>query len=110
MQNTSATGTGAFTGEISTSHVKDLGLKWTILGHSERRQYYGETNEVVAGKVHLAVSTGLDVIACVGELLADREANLTNQVVESQLEAIRGNLHLNRLISHIITNLLLQNV
>lgn len=74
----------------STTHVKDLGLKWTILGHSERRQYYGETNEVVAGKVQLAINSGLDVIACVGELLADREANKTNSVVESQLEAIRG--------------------
>lgn len=54
--------------------MKDLGLKWTILGHSERRQYYGETSEVVAGKVNLAVTTGLEAIACVGELLADREA------------------------------------
>ncbi|KAL4469477.1 hypothetical protein ABPG74_004730 [Tetrahymena malaccensis] len=93
VQNTSLTGTGAYTGEISVAHVKDLGLNWAILGHSERRQYYGETNEVVANKVKYAVENGLDVIACVGEHLADREANQTNQVVEGQLEAIRGKLN-----------------
>lgn len=79
---------GAFTGEVSIALLKDLGIKWVILGHSERRQYYGETNDVVAGKVHACVGAGLTVIACVGESLKEREDGRTAAVVIAQLAAI----------------------
>jgi len=92
VQNTSATGFGAYTGEIAPQHVKDLGLKWTILGHSERRQYYGETDEVVANKTRNAIDGGLDVIFCIGENLQQRESNKTLDVVASQLHAVRSKL------------------
>jgi len=82
VQNVSITGTGAYTGEIAAQQVKDIGIEWAILGHSERRQLYHETNDVVAGKVKFALTTGLKVIACVGEKLADREANKTIDVVK----------------------------
>ncbi|EGR32851.1 triosephosphate isomerase, putative [Ichthyophthirius multifiliis] len=91
-QNSSATGQGAYTGELSVQHLIDLGLKWVILGHSERRQYYHETNDLVASKVKLAVDNHLQVIACVGESLAEREANRTNDVVKEQLQAIKSKL------------------
>ncbi|EGR31095.1 triosephosphate isomerase, putative [Ichthyophthirius multifiliis] len=92
VQNTSLTGMGAYTGEISVNHVKDMGIKWAILGHSERRQYYHESNDVVGNKVKLALSGNLDVIACIGEQLQDRETNKTNDVIRSQLDAIRSKL------------------
>jgi triosephosphate isomerase (TIM) len=79
---------GAFTGEVSIALLKDLGLKWVILGHSERRQYYGETNDVVASKVHACVGAGMMVIACIGETLKEREDGRTAAVVISQLAAI----------------------
>eukprot|EP01015_Nassula_variabilis_P024991 TRINITY_DN4825_c0_g1_i1.p1 TRINITY_DN4825_c0_g1~~TRINITY_DN4825_c0_g1_i1.p1 ORF type:complete len:281 (-),score=79.48 TRINITY_DN4825_c0_g1_i1:82-924(-) len=91
-QNSSATSFGAYTGEISPDHLVDLGLQWTILGHSERRQYYGESNEIVGTKTKLAISKGLNVIACIGERLEERESNQTIAVVEQQLSAIRTNL------------------
>eukprot|EP01016_Furgasonia_blochmanni_P005156 TRINITY_DN119_c0_g1_i1.p1 TRINITY_DN119_c0_g1~~TRINITY_DN119_c0_g1_i1.p1 ORF type:complete len:290 (-),score=132.40 TRINITY_DN119_c0_g1_i1:247-1116(-) len=91
-QNSSATSYGQYTGEIAPEHLVDLGLKWVILGHSERRQFYGETNELVGQKVHLALDKGLGVIACVGEKLEDREKNTTNKVIEAQLNAIKAKL------------------
>ena len=87
-QNTSATQFGAYTGEIAPNHLKDLGINWAILGHSERRQYYHETSELVAAKTALALSSGLNVIACVGEKLEERESGHTNQVVSAQLEPL----------------------
>lgn len=83
---------GAFTGEISADMLVDFGLKWTIIGHSERRQYYGETNEVVAGKVAACVASGLKVIACIGETLREREDGRTAAVVLGQLAAIAAKL------------------
>lgn len=65
--------TGAFTGEVACQLLKDFGVNWTILGHSERRQYYGETNEVVAAKTAAAYEAGLSVIGCLGETRAERE-------------------------------------
>jgi triosephosphate isomerase len=77
-QNSSATNTGPYTGEISPESLKDLGLNWVILGHSERRSFYGETDQVVSVKIKRAVSAGLNVIACIGENLKEREAGITS--------------------------------
>lgn len=74
---------GAYTGEISLEHLKDMGIPWVILGHSERRSYYGESNEIVAKKVRLAVENQFSVMACIGEQLADRESGNTTKVVEA---------------------------
>jgi triosephosphate isomerase len=89
-QNASSTGFGAFTGEINAEQIKEFGLEWVIIGHSERRQLFGESNDVVAGKVKTALDKGLKVIACIGEKLEEREANKTLEVVTQQLEAIKG--------------------
>lgn len=91
-QNTSATGYGAYTGEIAPQHIKDLGLRWTILGHSERRQYYHESDEVVAGKTRNALDNGLDVIYCIGESLQQRESGKTLDVIATQLNAAKAKL------------------
>lgn len=79
---------GAFTGEVSLPILKDYNINWVILGHSERRTYYGETNKIVAQKVSDSVKAGFMVIACIGETLQEREAGRTNAVVLSQLAAI----------------------
>lgn len=77
---------GAFTGEISPVMLKDLGCKYVILGHSERRQYFGETDEGVNKKITAAFSHGLIPIVCVGETLEQRESGVTEQVVRKQTE------------------------
>ena len=79
---------GAFTGEVAPGMLKDAGCAWTIIGHSERRQFFGETDEIVAKKVKAALAAGLGVIACVGETLAQRDANATFQVVETHLAGV----------------------
>ncbi|OMH81243.1 Triosephosphate isomerase [Zancudomyces culisetae] len=79
---------GAYTGEISAEMLKDVGAKWVILGHSERRNIFGESDEFVAKKTKKALSVGLKVILCCGELLEEREAGATQQVVERQLKAV----------------------
>jgi len=89
-QNSSATGLGAFTGEIAPQHVKDIGLNWVILGHSERRTRYGETDDLVAKKTRNALDSNLKVIFCIGETLEQREANQTTQVTTTQLDAARA--------------------
>lgn len=83
-QNMHSDPNGAFTGEISAAMLKDAGASWVILGHSERRHIFGETDEVIAKKVAAAMAAGLRPIACVGETLAEREAGTTLQVVERQ--------------------------
>lgn len=88
-QNSSAFDDGAYTGEISASQLVDFGISWTILGHSERRHIFGESNSLVATKVKKANSYGLNVIACIGEKLDERESGKTMEVCESQLNAIR---------------------
>jgi len=75
---------GAFTGETSTSMLADVGCKYVILGHSERRHVIGETDELVNKKVKSVLAAGLTPILCVGELLEEREAGKTMQVIESQ--------------------------
>jgi len=79
---------GAYTGEISVSQLKDSGIHWTILGHSERRTILNETDEVVASKTKVAVDGGVSVIWCCGESLDEREAGTTVAVVEKQLAAL----------------------
>ena len=77
---------GAYTGEVSPLMLQDLGVNTVILGHSARRQYYGETNEVVNGKVLLALECGMDVDLCVGETLEEREGGKLEEVLTAQLE------------------------
>ena len=77
---------GAYTGEVSAEMVKSTGAQYVILGHSERRQYYGETAEILKEKVELALANGLKVIFCCGETLEEREANKQNEVVKAELE------------------------
>ena len=76
---------GAFTGEISAAMLKDVGCRYAVLGHSERRHVFGETDELIAKKVVSALDGGLDVILCVGELLEERKAEQTNAVVQRQI-------------------------
>jgi triosephosphate isomerase len=87
-QDVSAHEQGAYTGEISVAMLKDFGCRYAIVGHSERRQYHGETDEIVAAKAQRALSAGVTPIVCVGETLAEREANETEAVVKRQLAAV----------------------
>ncbi len=80
---------GAFTGEISGSMLKELGVDYVIIGHSERRQYFGETDETVNKRLKAAIDSGLIPIVCVGELLDERESGKTEKVLDKQL---RGGL------------------
>ncbi len=91
-QDVSAQAHGAFTGEKSASMLKDFGVRFAIVGHSERRQYHGETDEVVAAKAAAALGGGITPIVCVGETLAERDAGRTEEVVKRQLAAV---IHLN---------------
>jgi triosephosphate isomerase (TIM) len=75
---------GAFTGQVSAPMLKAVGAQWVLVGHSERRQYFGETDETVYKRTVAALSAGLKPIVCVGELLADREAGRTNDVLAAQ--------------------------
>jgi triosephosphate isomerase len=78
---------GAFTGEVSPKLLKDAGCSHVIIGHSERRQYFGETDETVNKKAKAAIAAGLNAIVCVGETLDEREADKTFAVIESQIKA-----------------------
>jgi len=86
-QNMSDQPAGAFTGEISGAMLREAGATWVILGHSERRQLFGETDDLVARKTATAMTTGPRPIVCVGETLAEREAGQTLAVVERQVRA-----------------------
>lgn len=77
---------GAFTGEISAPMLKELGVQYVIIGHSERRQYFGETDETVARRVRAALDSGLEVILCVGETLEQREADITGETIAIQVK------------------------
>ena len=83
---------GAFTGEISASMIKSVGAQYVIIGHSERRQFFGETNETVNKKIKAALKEGLKPIVCIGEVLEDREAGKTFDVIKGQCEGSLANL------------------
>lgn len=84
-QNVSPEKPGAFTGEVAIEMLLDVGCQWVILGHSERRQFFGDTDEVINKKVTASLERGLKVIFCIGEMLEDRKTNRTESVLESQL-------------------------
>jgi len=77
---------GAFTGEVSAVLLKDIGVEYVIIGHSERRQYFSETNETVNKKIKAALKSGLTPIVCVGEVLEEREENKTMEVIQKQCQ------------------------
>lgn len=83
---------GAYTGDVSSAMLKDFGVRYAIVGHSERRQYQGETDVQVAQKVQRALSAGITPIVCVGETLREREEGMTEFIVKRQLSAV---IHLN---------------
>ncbi|PQA82302.1 triose-phosphate isomerase [Limnohabitans sp. TS-CS-82] len=87
-QDVSAYEQGAYTGELAAAMLKDFAVRYAIVGHSERRQYHGETDEQVAHKAQRALSAGITPIVCVGETLAEREAGKTEEVVKRQLAAV----------------------
>ncbi len=87
-QDVSAHAQGAYTGEVSVAMLRDFGCRYAIVGHSERRQYHGETDAVVAAKAQTALAGGVTPIVCVGETLAEREAGQTEAVVKRQLAAV----------------------
>ena len=87
-QNMSEQGKGAYTGEVSASMLLDFGCRYVIVGHSERRSLYGESDELVASKYVAAQAAGLTPILCVGESLAERESGVTEAVVARQLDAV----------------------
>lgn len=87
-QDVSAHEQGAYTGEVSVAMLKDFGCRYAIVGHSERRQYHGETDAVVAAKAQRALAAGVTPIVCVGETLDEREAGQTEAVVKRQLAAV----------------------
>ncbi|KAB2969005.1 triose-phosphate isomerase [Zoogloea sp.] len=91
-QNLAAFAGGAYTGEISASMLRDLGCEWVIVGHSERRGYFGESDALVVEKLRVALAAGLRPIVCVGETLAQRESGLAEQVVGAQVDALTQGL------------------
>ncbi|WP_034712458.1 triose-phosphate isomerase [Acidovorax sp. JHL-9] len=91
-QDVSVHEAGAYTGEISAAMLKEFGVRYALVGHSERRQYHGESDTVVAVKAQRALALGITPIVCVGETLAEREAGQTEVVVKRQLAAV---IHLN---------------
>jgi triosephosphate isomerase len=87
-QDVSQHESGAFTGEVSAAMLRDFGARYAIVGHSERRQYHGESDALVASKAQRALAAGITPIVCVGETLAEREAGQTEEVVKRQLAAV----------------------
>ena len=87
-ENVSEYEDGAYTGEVSARMLRDVGCRWVIVGHSERRALFGETNAVVAAKTRAALEAGLRPVICVGETLEERESSQTLRVVEEQLGAV----------------------
>lgn len=98
-QDLSQHAAGAYTGEVAADMLRDFGVRYCIVGHSERRAYHGETDAVVAAKTQRALAAGITPIVCVGETLAEREAGRTEEVVRRQLAAV---VHVN---GHCITEI-----
>lgn len=86
-QNIASESSGAYTGEVSASMIKSLGVQYTLVGHSERRANYGDTKEVLRKKVDLALQEGLIPVFCCGESLAERQADIQEKVIEDQLKS-----------------------
>lgn len=101
-QNMHYEANGAFTGELSAAMLVDVGCKYVILGHSERRQFFGETDEGVNRKTKVALTAGLVPIVCVGESLAEREAGQTLEVVTRQFDGSLGGLSLDEMARVVI--------
>ena len=101
-QNISTEEKGAYTGEISCNMVKDLGAKYTLIGHSEIRKRFKETNEQINQKIIRALGVNLKVILCIGETITERNANKTKQVLKKQLEVAFKGLYENELKNIII--------
>ena len=89
-QNCAGVGQGAFTGEVSACMLADVGCRFVLVGHSERRTLYGESDAEVARKADLALAAGLSPVGCVGETLEEREADRTETTVARQLDAVMG--------------------
>lgn len=87
-QNVHTQDNGAFTGEVSTSMIKETGCEYVIVGHSERREYFHESNELVAVKTEKVIQDGLKAIVCVGEVLSERKDGTYKDVVKAQLSAV----------------------
>ena len=87
-QDVSAHPAGAYTGEVSAAMLKELGCRYVIVGHSERRQYHFETDALVADKTRAALASGITPIVCIGETLTEREAGRTEEVIKRQLAAV----------------------
>lgn len=101
IQNIASYEMGAYTGEISAKQVATMKVDYTIIGHSERRQYFNETNEVVRKKVSLALSENLQIILCIGETLEERSLSKTYEVLERQLTtALDGHITNNIIIAY----------
>ena len=83
---------GAFTGEVSAEQLKDFEVEWCLIGHSERRTLYGETDEIIAQKIVKAQENGISAMVCVGEMLEQRENGTTNDVLKKQLDAIKSSV------------------
>ncbi len=83
---------GAFTGEISADMLKSIGVDTILIGHSERRQYFNETNEIVNAKLQLAIKKDLNAVVCIGETLEEREEGITNNVLKEQTEKAYANV------------------
>ena len=93
---------GAFTGEVSADMLAELGVEYVVLGHSERRQYFGETDETVNKRTRAALSAGLKPIVCVGELLWERECGITEEVIARQIKLDFFGISKDELLSCII--------
>jgi triosephosphate isomerase len=91
-QNMSEREDGAFTGEVSARMLASIGCQYVILGHSERRQYFKETNEMINAKVRKALAAGLTPIVCVGETLEERESGVTDRIVSAQVKGVCNGL------------------
>lgn len=93
---------GAFTGEVAPKLIKDAGCSHVIIGHSERRQYFGETDQIVNKKAKAAIAAGLQAIVCVGESLAERESEQTFSVIKTQIQGSLAGLTVNDLTQVVI--------